>query len=207
MVIACQMWHLPSLKFVQAGITPVRQSRGAGADVNNDGVNDVLADVPGLDNPIAKLKDVGGFVVLYGSNSHDYYRGDDTLGAEPKSGFGSTVALADINNNGFADMIIGAPKAANPNVLPPAKPLKQAGSVSVWAGAATEPFVQIGSTHYGVEKGDLFGTTITAGDTNRDGKADVLIGIPNQDVSVNIDGKDKLQKDAGGVQLLNATSL
>lgn len=178
----------------------------AGGDVNNDGVNDVLAGVPGLDNPIAKLKDVGGFVVLYGSNSNDYYRGDDTLGAEAKSGFGSTVALADVDKNGFADMVIGAPKAANPNT-PPAKPLKQAGSVAVWAGAEAEPFTQLGSTHYGSAKSDLFGSVIAAGDTNRDGKADVLIGIPNQDVTITVDSKPKLQKDAGGVQVLNAAAL
>jgi hypothetical protein len=178
----------------------------AGGDVNGDGVKDVLVGVPGLDHPTdKKLKNIGGFVVLYGNKTSAYSRGGDTLGSVAKSGFGSAVALADVNNNGFADLVIGAPKD---NYTGSPKDIKGVGSVSVWAGAATEPLALLGSnsTLYGSAKGVQFGASVSAGDTNRDGKADVLMGVPGQDESVEINGKYKMQKDAGRALLMNGSS-
>ena len=68
-------------------------------------------------------------------------------------------------------------------------------------------FAPLGGIQYGAAKSDAFGTSISAGDINADGKADILIGIPGKDVTVTIDGKPKVLKDAGGVTILNATAL
>jgi hypothetical protein len=44
---------------------------------------------------------------------------------------------------------------------------------------------------------------VSAGDINADGKADLIIGIPNKDVEL----ESSVQKDAGGVKVINALQL
>ena len=174
------------------------------ADVNGDGFMDVVVGAPGLDNPAdKKLKDVGGVVVLYGGKySNAYSRSADVIGTEAAAKLGTTMALGDVNADGYADIIAGAPKGDNPTALP--KPFKDTGSVTVFSGNG---FAPLGGIQYGAAKSDAFGTSISAGDINADGKADILIGIPGKDVTVTIDGKPKVLKDAGGVTILNATAL
>ncbi|MBK8675430.1 MAG: FG-GAP repeat protein [Cellvibrionales bacterium] len=174
----------------------------AGADVNKDGVKDVLVGEPGWDDTASKLKDVGAVAVLYGSNSGNYSRSADKIGTEAAAKLGTAVALGDVNGDGYADLIASAPKGDNPTTLP--KPTKDTGSLQVFSGNG---FTSLGNVQYGAAKGDTFGTSISAGDINADGQADIIIGIPGKDITVNIDGKDKVQKDAGSVTILNATAL
>lgn len=183
----------------------------AGADVNGDGINDVLVGAPGLDYVGAgKIKDTGGFFVMYGSASGSYsMSATPTYGSESKSGLGSAVALAYVNNDGFADMIVSAPKATNPTTLP--QNTRATGSVTVWQGSSSALFSKLGDPHhnpsYGGKKGDLYGLSLSVGDLNQDRRADLIIGIPRQDISTNVGGKYKLQKDAGSVKVINATAL
>ncbi len=176
-------------------------SVAANADVNKDGVNDVLVGEPGWDDTASKLKDVGAAVVLYGSNSNNYSRSDDKIGTEAKAKLGTAVALGDVNADGYADLILSAPKGDDTTQT---KTIKDTGSVQVFSGNG---FTALGNTQYGAAKGDAFGTSISAGDINTDGKADILIGIPGKDVTVTIEGKTTVQKDAGSATILNATAL
>ncbi|MCC7516866.1 MAG: FG-GAP repeat protein, partial [Pseudomonadales bacterium] len=165
----------------------------AGADVDNDGVTDVLVGAPGLDNPAnKKLKDIGGVVVLYGSSGGSFQRSEPLLGSEPKSGLGSVVALGNINDDSYADLIAGAPKGDNPTTL---KITRDTGSVTVWHGTDFMPI----STLYGDKKGDLFGASVSAGDINSDSRLDIIIGIPGFDLPT----ASKLIKDAGKVTVVN----
>ena len=173
----------------------------ANQDVNKDGVKDIAVGEPGWDDTAAKHKDVGGFVVLYGNASNNYSRSADILGMEAAAKLGTTVALGDVDGNGYADIIAGAPKGDDTT---PIKPIKDTGSFAVYSGNG---FTALGNTQYGAAKGDGFSTSLSAGDINADGKADILIGISGKDVSVTIEGKPKVLKDAGGVKLLNATAL
>ena len=97
------------------------------------------------------------------------------------AGFGSSVAVADFNKDGWPDIAVGAPRdgtGANGNV--------PAGTVTVFAGSANGPSV---GTHLlqsrfnaADEADDLFGSALATGDFNRDGYIDLAIGTPGEQI-------------------------
>ena len=98
----------------------------------------------------------------------------DGAAAGDNLGYRSSVASAvDVNGDGKADFIIGAPSAdpsGNSN----------AGSAYVYSGADGTLLYQ----KDGAAASDLFGTSVaSAGDVNGDGKADFIIGAPSADPS------------------------
>lgn len=141
---------------------------GAG-DVNNDGYDDFIIGAR-LDN-----------TVEHGAGAAFVYSGYDgallhTLyGQSFSEEFGTSVSGAgDVNNDGFADLIIGAPKTSTFNH-------KLAGMARVISGADAAVFFTV----YGAGNFELLGQSVSAaGDINNDGFDDVIIGIPGA-----LDGK------------------
>ncbi len=147
---------------------------GAG-DVDRDGYDDVIVGAPYWEQGEGGA-DEGGAWVYRGTSSGMvstpyWYKESDQAGAL----FGWSVAGAgDTNGDGYAEVIVGAPLAEND--------LEDDGEgmASVYRGSAAG----ISSTPYFSKDADQagahFGASVaSAGDVNRDGYADVIVGAPN----------------------------
>jgi hypothetical protein len=166
----------------------------AAGDVDNNGFDDVVVGAIGDDDSANKRLDAGSVTVLFSASAQPPVT---RYGAAAKVNLGKSVAVADLNGDGYAEFIAGAWKddvAATART----KKIVDAGSVSVWSGLTVNPVV----TLYGAAAKDYFGAAIGEGDINSDGKADLMIGIPGDDIS-----GAKIIKDGGTVQIVSGASL
>jgi hypothetical protein len=139
---------------------------GAG-DVNGDGFGDVIV---GEQNRTNGQSSEGRAYVFFGSaeglGDSLWIDESDLAGAS----FGHSVATAgDVNGDGYADVIVGAPSFANGQVTE--------GRVFVYQGSAFGPAIEPTWTAESNVIGAQFGISVaTAGDVNGDGLSDVIAG-------------------------------
>jgi hypothetical protein len=199
----------------------------ATGDFNSDGFADLAIGSP-FDEPEG-VTDAGETILLYGTaGGLQATSPDDQLWHQNSTGvvdkaevgdeFGSSLAAGDFNGDGFDDLAIGVP-------LENVGAIADAGAVNVLYGSAgglqadapADQFWNQDSTGVLGDAGadDAFGSSLSAGDFNADGYADLAIGIPKETVS----GKDnagaaavlygsvtQLQADAPDDQLWNRDS-
>ncbi len=174
----------------------------ASGDFNNDGRDDLAIGVPGEDTTVF---DVGAVHVIYGTasglsaNNNTLYTQDspsvpDT--AEAWDNFGSALAAGDFDNDGFDDLAIGSPNEDLGGKV-------DAGAIHAMYGRGAYGFNparhqlwhQDSSWIEGAaESYDYYGSVLTAGDFNGDGRDDLAIGVPGEAVE-NL-------TDAGAVNLM-----
>jgi len=138
------------------------------SDVNGDGYDDVLVGAPG-----------GNYARLYFGGSPFDTLNFLKLIPDQAFTFGESVAGGgDLNGDGFADFIIGAPQSS---VFEP-EYYSNAGKVFVYLGGSA-----ISNKPYLVLKGagwryDFGKSVAFAGDVNNDGYDDIIIGAPNDEI-------------------------
>jgi hypothetical protein len=159
-------------------------------DFNNNGFADLAVGVPG--ESIGAIVEAGAVNLLYGSGGGLAGAGSQLVSqnsagvagnAEAFDHFGWAVSGGDFNNDGIADLAVGVPAedvgaisdAGAVNVLyGSGGGLTGAGSQAFWQGA--------GGVAGRAEDGDNFGWTVSAGDFNNNGLADLAIGVPFEDI-------------------------
>lgn len=132
------------------------------------GNDDVIIGAPG-----AGANDVGEVYVFYGLVSQGNSAGVTILGATTEDYLGSSVTSGDVNGDGFDDVIIGALGAGNGD----------RGKVYVFYGnvsntAAPGDVTIEGEEMEGEKKNDALGWSVTCGDIDGNGKADLIVGAP-----------------------------
>jgi hypothetical protein len=168
----------------------------ATGDFNGDGFGDLAIGVPG-DSP--RLQSNAGAVnVLYGSVTgldsdtpiDDQWWHQDSANtrdqAEPDDAFGSALSIGDFNGDGFEDLAVGVPGEDIGSI-------NGGGAVSVLYGAVDGlqtdvPYDQFwhqdsAGVSDSAGAGDGFGSSLSTGDFNDDGFADLAIGVPEETVS------------------------
>ena len=112
--------------------------------------------------------------------------------------FGQTLAAGDFNGDGFLDLAIAIPRE-DVGVV------ENAGAVHVLYGSAAGPGTtglqewhqDVAGVEDACEAGDFFGSSLAAGDFNRDGYDDLAVGVPLEDIGT--------VAAAGGVHILSGS--
>ena len=149
-------------------------------DVTGDRVADLAVAAAGENGGlglVSLVKGAAGGVATSGVTSVLY--SDLKLSTDSGADFGTALAVADLNKDGKAEVVAGAPGAAD-GATPSAGVV-----VSLKGGAAglsKTAFTAIAQDTSGVpgssESGDAFGSSLATGDVSGDGYADVLVGSP-----------------------------
>jgi hypothetical protein len=148
-------------------------------DVNGDGYADVLIGAPFYDTALA---DAGRVFLYEGSGSGlNLVPSWATAGNQESQLYGTSVATAgDVNGDGYADVVIGAPGYSNGQTSEGAAYL-YTGSVSglpnaaLWTGEGDQDYAGYGTS------------VATAGDVNGDGYSDVMVGVPQYEAAFQFD--------------------
>jgi hypothetical protein len=143
-------------------------------DVNGDGYSDVLVGVPYYDN--GQTDEGRTYLYLGSASGPALLPGWTGESDQANARFGWSVGTAgDVNGDGYADVLIGAPLFDNGQM--------DEGGAFLYLGSASGLSTAYPWTAESNQAGAFFGWSVaTAGDVNGDGYADVLVGAAHGDL-------------------------
>jgi FG-GAP repeat len=144
------------------GLEEFGSSVSDAGDVNRDGYCDLIVGAPSAST--GGLTDAGKAFVFSGLDGSRIYK---WTGLATSENFGASVSGAgDVNLDGYADLIVGAPGDSSTGI-------SNRGYASIYSGAdGTRLYFTQGETGYSSMGSSVSG----AGDVNQDGYADIIIG-------------------------------
>lgn len=178
--------HTISVRAVNSGVyssvVSISVIKGKNKDINGDGYSDLAVGAPsrnagaGANQGVAYIFLSGGSTGVMASSA-----GTASIILTGQSGgdnFGNTLALGDINGDGYADLAVGAPNrnaggGAGQGVV---YIFLSTGAAGITSGSASTA----NTTLTGQAGGDKFGGSISVGDLNGDGYSDLAVGAPNR---------------------------
>jgi ankyrin repeat protein len=163
-------------------------------DVNGDGCIDLLV-ANHLWGPEGEL--IGCVYLFEGGKDMDIHPDRIFFGRDPGSIFGLDCSLGDVNNDGFADVIIGAAYLQSPLHKYP----HQRGRVYLFFGGKnmdTLPDRVFEAESIGKHN---FGVKVDVGDVDNDGYGDILVAAENYEGSSEYVGKGRVYLFKGGREM------
>ncbi|MEU9750862.1 FG-GAP-like repeat-containing protein [Streptomyces niveus] len=166
---------LPAIRDFAAG--PGRNSAVPSADFNRDGINDLVVGLP-----LAASSD-GSVTVLPGTTAGPGSAARRTINqnspgvpgnSEAGDLFGSANAWGDVNGDGYADLIVGSPGENGTTGQ------TDTGVVAVLHGPGLNTGKGYWTDAATRAAGEKLGATVTSGDFNADGNADILSIAPGK---------------------------
>lgn len=160
------------------------------ADLNGDGIPDLLAGVPhhvaDPDSDEAKINAGEAFVFSGKDGSVLFTLTDPTAAEDDKMGT-AVAALGDVDADGIADLLVGVPGKDIGGV----DGLSNVGLAYIFSGKTGQVILTLNHPDEGgAEAGAAFGTAVAnAGDIDGDGVTDVLIGAPGEGQAFVFNGK------------------
>ncbi|WP_330242597.1 FG-GAP and VCBS repeat-containing protein [Streptomyces sp. NBC_00525] len=167
-------------------------------DFNKDGRDDLATRVVPNGNTENLPTDSGTIKVYYGSASglsttRTKTITQNTAGvpgvSEKGDQFGARLSAGDVNGDGYADLAAGVPFEAIKTTRAAGAVVLLKGGAGGLSGTGSKSFHQASTGVPGVaEAGDHFGGSVRLLDTNKDGRADLIAGAPDEDLEAVADG-------------------